>query len=482
VRPLESLLPLSLAAALVGPFLPAAARRRWAPAAAALVALTVALHLGVERWRPQMAPLYAVAVAVVVATAAVATRGRRRVPSPSSSLVSGPGSGLRFGAGRRSVVAVGLAAIVVAGGGVLAGWLMPVVTLPTPTGPHPVGIVDREVTAAAAAAAARAGASGRRLMATVWYPAAAAGPDAPLTRHPDQIAAALGNLAGLPALAFHHLRHVDVAAAEGAAVLEAPAPFPVLVFSHGMVGLRSQNAPTFQELASWGYVVVALDHTDAAAVTVFPDGEERFYDPERFGIAAGIAPTHAEVERKMFPVWVADQRAAYDAVATWAVDDPLLAGALDPSRMGSFGHSFGGATALEVCRVDARCRAAANLDGGLYGGIGRDLAVRPLLVISSADSAENAEAVAGWADLVERATAGATWLELPNSSHLSFTFSELLSPLLVPPGYDPRAGLQVVADHLRAFFDAELRAAGAPSPAPAADADAVRIRAEHRPR
>ena len=51
----------------------------------------------------------------------------------------------------------------------------------------------------------------------------------------------------------------------------------------------------------------------------------------------------------------------------------------------------------------------------------------------------------------------AYWLELPNSSHLSFTFSELLSPLLAPRGFDPRAGLRTVDKYLRAFFDTHLR-------------------------
>ncbi len=66
-------------------------------------------------------------------------------------------------------------------------------------------------------------------------------------------------------------------------------------------------------------------------------------------------------------------------------------------------------------------------------------------------------AAASRAALTERATAPAYWLELPNSSHLSVTFSELLSPLLAPPGFDPRAALLVVDTYPRAFFDTHPR-------------------------
>jgi hypothetical protein len=163
------------------------------------------------------------------------------------------------------------------------------------------------------------------------------------------------------------------------------------------------------------------------------------------------------VNQRVFPVWVADQRFVYDTLETWAMHDPLFAGRLDLTRIGSFGHSFGGATALEVCRVDQRCRAAVNMDGGLYGGIATLPAVRPLLLMSSADSNRYPATVARWTHMIDQATKAAYWLELPNSTHLSFTFSQLLSPLLIPKGFEPRVGLGIVDKYLRAFFDLHLR-------------------------
>jgi predicted dienelactone hydrolase len=44
-------------------------------------------------------------------------------------------------------------------------------------------------------------------------------------------------------------------------------------------------------------------------------------------------------------------------------------GKLDLQAIGVFGHSFGGASAAQTCRLDNRCKAGADLDGTLYGDV-----------------------------------------------------------------------------------------------------------------
>jgi predicted dienelactone hydrolase len=397
---------------------------------ALLPLLTGGLHVIVEGWRIQLVPLYVLAALILFI----------RLPA-----ILGREGEIRR---RRGLVMSVVTAFTVIGGGIVAGWLMPVITLPAPTGPYPVGIVDRELVDEE---------RGRRLMVSVWYPAAARGTPAPLTHYPDAVTTALGNLAGLPGVVFQQMGYVTLAASQDVPMAAEDAPFPVLIFSHGLVGLRLQNSSTLQELASWGYVVVALDHTDAAAVTVFPDGETSFYDLAKFAVPSDVEPDITMMDEHVFPAWIADQRFVYDTLEQWAQDDPLLAGQLDLERIGSFGHSFGGATAVEVCRVDNRCRASVNMDGGLYGETATLHAVRPLLLMTSAESAQYMEAVDKWTSMIDNADAPAYWLELPNSTHFSFTITQLLSPLLAPDNFDPRGGLSVVDKYLRAFFDRHLR-------------------------
>jgi len=59
--------------------------------------------------------------------------------------------------------------------------------------------------------------------------------------------------------------------------------------------------------------------------------------------------------------------------------------------------------------------------------------------------------------MVEQAKSEAYWLELPGSTHYSFTITQLLSPVLAPREFDPRAGLDTVHTYLRTFFDLHLR-------------------------
>ncbi|WP_135227884.1 alpha/beta hydrolase family protein [Deinococcus fonticola] len=427
MRPLEWLSLLAFLPALLLPWLLRSGRQPWVFDVAALLPLLATLaHLLLEGWRVQMVPLYLLAALVLVTR----LRFRRRTP----------------GTGRPTRLRTGVTALVLAAAGAVPAWVLPVVTLPRPTGPYAVGVVDRELGDPVRA---------RRLMVSIWYPAAQSGPRAPLTPYPDQVAVGLATSFGVPAAAplLQHLRYFTASATRNAPLLPSASRFPVLVFSPGLVGVRFQNSGTFQELASHGYVVVALDHTDAAAVTVFPDGEVRGYDLERLGIRPDELDTST---RRLLPVWVADQRLVYDTLTTWAAADPLLGGRLDLRRMGSFGHSFGGVTALEVCRVEVRCRAAVNLDGGLPEG-GLRPAPRPVLLMTSSQSNNFAYATQRWRRYLRAAKAPATWLEVPRSTHYSLTILPLMAPLLVPRAYDRAAGRDTADHYVNAFFDRHLR-------------------------
>lgn len=429
MRSLEWAFLLSFIPILLTPLISQQWRHRWIVVSALLPIVIGIGHLATEGWRVQLLPAYFIAVGIFVSRMAELQR-HKTVVQP-----------------KRGVLLNSLIALTLVLCGVLAGWVLPIAALPEPTGPYSVGIIDRELVDEE---------RGRRLMASIWYPADETGTFAPLTQHPDAVAKALGNLTGLPGLPFQQLQYFTTHATANVAIASEAEPFPVLVFSHGMVGLRLQNSPMLQELASWGYIVVAIDHTDAAAVTVFPDGEARFYDLERFGIPDDVEVDKRLMNEYVFPVWVADQRFVYDTLETWQANDPLLAGRLDLTKIGSFGHSFGGATALEVCRVDARCQAAVNLDGALYGDTASHPSVRPLLLMTSAESQEYEDAVDEWTALIEQSD-NAYWLELPHSTHLSFTITQLLSPILVPPHFDAREGLHTIDKYLRLFFDSYLR-------------------------
>src|ERR1051326_3249045 len=159
MRPLEWFFLFSFLPILLTPFLPQTWRRRWLVVAVPLPTLMGGLHVIVEGWRIEIVPLYLFAVGVLVS----------RLP-----VLLGRESPVRR---RRGVLMSSVGALLLVLSGVLAGWLVPVIELPSPTGPYHVGVVDRELMDQA---------RGRRLMVTIWYPAARGGPPAPLTHYQDE--------------------------------------------------------------------------------------------------------------------------------------------------------------------------------------------------------------------------------------------------------------------------------------------------------
>ena len=133
----------------------------------------------------------------------------------------------------------------------------PEVRLPKPTGPAAVGtdrvqLVDR----------ARAG---RRLMLTRWYPAAAGAARRPLAPYASpRLAAALG----LPAVRAHARDRARPRRGR----------LPVVLFSPGLGTPRVIYQALAEDLASHGYLVIAVDHTGEAPVE-FPDGRFALPDP-----------------------------------------------------------------------------------------------------------------------------------------------------------------------------------------------------------
>ncbi len=255
MRPLEWLFFLSFLPAFFSSFFSLFRGQRPRYVTALLPMSTGLLHILVEGWRTQMFLFYLLAVLFSLALL------RERVSS----------------ARKPRLLVGGSVALLYITGGLLAAWVLPVVTLPAPTGPYLVGVVDREL---------KDDERERRLMVSVWYPTTQSGTRAPLIPEPHIVARGLATSFGMPMAAplLQHLRYFKATASKDVTVSDKDAPFPVLVFSHGLVGIRQQNSSLFQELASWGYVVVAIDHTDAAAVTVFPSGEVRPYNLQRFGI------------------------------------------------------------------------------------------------------------------------------------------------------------------------------------------------------
>ena len=263
----------------------------------------------------------------------------------------------------------------------------------------------------------------RELMVQLWYPAAAAAgrPLAPYA--PPAEAAGLQAQYPVPAGAFDAPTNSRL----GAPV--QPGRHPVVLYSHGLCGARTDNTAAAEQLASLGYVVVALGATHESPVVQFPGGRVEKTTEKPFCLAGGAPFTAANqaVLTRLLAVRVADSRFVLDQLQQIRRVNPDvehralprgLARSLDTRRAGMFGHSFGGGTAAAVLRVDRRFVAGIDLDGLLVGPVATTGLRKPFLVVGS--DYHDAAFDQSWATFLPRLTGWHRWLSLDHAGHYRF--------------------------------------------------------------
>jgi predicted dienelactone hydrolase len=386
MRPVEALILLAILFSLLAYLVPTRRWPRWLFLLPAVAALLVVIHLVVEGYRWQMVPAYALAAIMLVGMVwgiRQAAESQREAPSLRRRILT------LFG------VALGL--LVLAPAAVLPS-ILPVFSLPEPTGPYAVGTqyyywtdADRpdEYTTDAG--------DFRKVSVQIWYPAELSGDENPIRYMSREAARVLSRDWGVPEFLLDHFSLVRAHAYLGAEVAQTGAPFPVITYSTS--GLMSAHMTLFEELASHGYVIACIGHpywnpfVYGSGGEVIPfDGQNETYqawwaeaDSARVEEAKSqvtLAKTTAAQEHafvrlnELMPLAVPDLR-------TWAEDigfvlDELeamdqgagtLAEALDLERVGVMGFSKGGAAAGQFCVSDERCKAGINLTGFMYGDI-----------------------------------------------------------------------------------------------------------------
>jgi predicted dienelactone hydrolase len=358
--------------------------------------LSAILALALDGMRWQLVPWQVLAFAVA---AGAAVRRLR------------PGHSRRW---RRVIARSALVAGLAAGGIALLTALVP--ALPEPTGPHRVGSEIFRWTDGRRAEALTANPyDHRQVIAQAWYPSdATTGAPVPYYEAQDRLPR---TLAGLPAFMFSGFARIRTHAIAEAPVSASRPAWPVVVLAPGLAVPREWYTGLCTDLASRGYVVLALSAAYESAVTVLAGGRvagQRVH-PDVMG-----PPPHPEVQR-LIDLRVADIRFALDQLGRLRhhASSPL-SGHLDLARTAIVGHSVGGAAAVQAMAEDPRLKAGVNLDGKLFGTEPDARLHRPFLWIESAD-AKTDEYVHGRDRLMEHLGTQGTLRRLAGSTHMSFS-------------------------------------------------------------
>lgn len=271
----------------------------------------------------------------------------------------------------------------------------------------------------------------------------------------------------------------------GAPVSARQADYPVILYNHGFTGYEMQNTVLCSDLASSGYVVFSISHPGESAAVRYADGQVEMVDPEvireqdarqadesvRAAFEAAITAEDEATWRaalqevytkesgmnRRLALWVEDtiHAADYLKVLNQSPAFPLFHGKLRLSAgIGLTGHSFGGATAAQACRDDARFMCGINIDGGTFGNFfGQDIR-KPFLTLGSEPVWKLSRSV------YEHNSEDVFHLVIERTAHIGFTDMLFIARQLQEDGllgeYD-MYGLRVLmtAYHLR-FFERYL--------------------------
>jgi predicted dienelactone hydrolase len=269
------------------------------------------------------------------------------------------------------------------------------------------------------------------------------------------------------------LTKIQTHSVEDPPIASEPAAYPILIMQPGMGPVIPDYTVIAENLASHGYIVVGLNPTDTSNLVVFTDGRVALRS-DKGTIPDSAGPSAADaIANRIMTVWEQDVRFGMDQLARLNANptSPFY-NRLDLARIGVFGHSFGGATAILVCQQDPRCKAGADLDGTPFSIETKTGIPTPFLFLTedySKGCDVNCAAIQKMAALGQK---GNTYdLSINGTAH--FNFSDLplrqvpaVRPLFEAAHYtgsiDPIRGEQIANSYLLAFFDRALKSINSP--------------------
>jgi pimeloyl-ACP methyl ester carboxylesterase len=366
------------------------------------------------------------------------------------------------------------------------------VTLPVPTGPFAVGRAIYDwADAERSDALAPVRGTRRELLVWIWYPAAAGPSVAMMDLYvPASMQAPAPPInptfSFIQRLLVRFLRlltrdssKVRSHSASNADMSPQQRSYPVTIMRAGASSGVLNYTVLAEDLASHGYIVVGFDAPYRTGRVVFPDGrviaETPENNPER---CVGLAEDPCI--NPLLAAWTADVGFVLDRLQQLNLSDPSgkFMGRLDLTRVGVFGHSFGGAQAAQFCNDDPRCKAGIDIDGAPLGSVVQAKIRQPFMFLLSDHSRESdpesRRIMANIQSIYDRlAVDSRSHITIRGAAHFAFCDDGALFKSHVVHGVarilgnlriDPRRQLAVTAYCLHSFFDAYLKGPAASRP------------------
>jgi predicted dienelactone hydrolase len=209
----------------------------------------------------------------------------------------------------------------------------------------------------------------RELMVYIWYPAKPSGqipsgdyfPNAAEIDKDSMARQAARNIFGVS------WSRIAVGLLRSHAITNAPPEisprkFPVVLFSHGSSATTFSYTAQIEDFVSHGYIVVAVEHTDAVGLVRFPDGRIRLFHDPPASPSPPKNPLQAMIDsaEEGTQTGAEDLRFVLDILAEKKI--PIVA-SMDLKRVAAVGHSYGGTLTARACQIEPRIKACISEDG-----------------------------------------------------------------------------------------------------------------------
>ncbi len=319
-----------------------------------------------------------------------------------------------------------------------------VAVVPRPTGGSEVGTRELYLLDSQRTNPYLADGSKRELMVRFWYPAATGTSCSRAEYTSPQTWNYFATLLGVT------LPHVSTNSCRNAPV--APGPHPVVVLSHGFTGTSTDYTFLTEDLASRGYVVVSVSHTQEATAVEFPDGRL-----EKSVLGSHLSNdwrNDADTLSFAVAVRLADLRFVLAELARLnAGQDGNFSGRLDLSRIALAGHSLGGLTTILAMENEPRFKAGVLLDGVMPPHVPSPLR-QPVLLLVAGRAGWNQGDCRLWSALRGPRVA----INLPGAEHIALSDAVWLLKGVVTTG-DAGSDALIAAtrEYVAGFLDANLK-------------------------
>ncbi len=241
--------------------------------------------------------------------------------------------------------------------------------------------------------------------------------------------------------------------------------YPLLLFSHGLGGMRMQNTIQIEELVSQGYVVIAPDHAYDANITIFNNNQiaefkaDDYDDSIEYTIEDFYSYRIPQINTRALDLSFIINKIQNLKLTS----DEKIWGIINLDKIGVFGHSFGGGTGLVSMYHNDNIDVCLALDGWIKpipNHIIKSGIQKPFLYIGQVE----------WKDslnyykldqLIDNSNFNGSKILLPGTKHFDYTdtpyFHNIVKKIGVSGSMPTNTVIDTLNYYLSLFFNKHLK-------------------------